>query len=80
MYYSFFCYVIVYFGRKKKKRSYKVFSDSIFLFFIFFFFFFFASSFKQLVRNLSNNSFYMTKTNVSISFTFSGICFLSNSF
>ena len=47
----------------------KVFSGSVF-----------ASIFKHLVRNLSRNSFYMEKDNVSISFTFSVFCFLSDSF
>ena len=41
---------------------------------------FFASIFKQFVRNLSKNCFCMAKDNVSTSFTFSGLCFLSNSF
>ena len=41
---------------------------------------FFASIFKQFVRNLSKDSFCMEKDNVSTSFTFSGLCFLSNSF
>ena len=63
----FCCYVIVFFGRKN--RNDKVFSGS-----------FFASSFKQFVRNLSKNSFCMERDNVSTSFTFSGLWFLSNSF
>ena len=60
----FSCYVIVFFGRKN--RNDKVFSAS-----------FFASIFKQFVRNLSKNIFYMEKDNVSTSFTFSEFCFLS---
>ena len=63
----FCCYVIVFFGRKS--RNDKVFSGS-----------FFASIFKQFDRNLSKNCFYMEKDNVSTSITFSGLCFLSNSF
>ena len=65
----FCCYVIVFFGRQN--RNDKVFCGS---------FCFFASIFKQFVRNLSKNSFCMEKDNVSTSFTFSGLCFLSNSF
>ena len=53
-----------------EKRNDKVFSGS----------FCFASIFKHLVRNLSRNSFCMEKDNVSRSFTFSGFCFLSDSF
>ena len=63
----FCCYVIVFFGRKS--RNDKVFSGS-----------FFASIFKQFDRNLSKNSFCVEKDNVSTSITFSGLCFLSNSF
>ena len=63
----FYCYVIVFFGRKN--RNDKVFSASIF-----------ASIFKQFFRNLSKKNFCMEKDNVSTSFTFSGLCFLSNSF
>ena len=63
----FCCYVIVFFGRKN--RHDKVFSGCLF-----------ALIFKQFVRNLSKNSFCMEKDNVSISFTFSGLCFLSDSF
>ena len=63
-----FCfYVIVFFGRKN--RNDKVFSGS-----------FFASIFKQFVLNVSKNSFCMATDNVSTTFTFSGLCFLSNSF
>ena len=40
----------------------------------------FASILKHLVRNLSRNSFCIEKDNVSTSFTFSGFCFLSDSF
>ena len=63
----FCCYVIVFFCRKN--RNDKVFSGS-----------FFASIFKQFVWNPSKNSFCIEKDNVSTSFTFSGFCFLSNSF
>ena len=63
----FCCYVIVFFGRKN--RNDKVLSGS-----------FFASIFKQFDRNLSKNSFCMEKDNVSSSFSFSGLCFLSKSF
>ena len=52
---DFCCYVIVFFDRKN--RHDKVFSGS-----------FFASSFKQLVQNLSKNSFCMEEDNVSTSF------------
>ena len=38
---------------------------------------FFASIFKQFVRNLSKNSFCTEKDNVSTSFAFSGLCFIS---
>ena len=62
----FCCYVIVFFGRNNWND--KVFSGS-----------FVASIFKQFIRNLSKNSFYMEKDNVPTSFTFSGLCFLSNS-
>ena len=63
----FCCYVIVFFGRKI--RNDEVFSGS-----------FFASMFKKFDRNRSKNSFCMEKDNVSTSITFSGLCFLSNSF
>ena len=63
----FCCYVVVF--SVVKNRNDKVFSSS-----------FFASILKQFVRHLSKNSFCMEKDNVSTSFTFSGLCFLSNSF
>ena len=64
----FCCYVRVFSG--KKKWNDKVFSGC----------FFFASIFKRLFGNLSSSSFCMEKDNVSTSFTFSGFCFLSDSF
>ena len=63
----FCCYVIVFFGRKNRNDT--IFSSS-----------FFALIFKQCVRHLSKNSFCVAKDDVSTSFTFSGLCFLSNSF